>query len=115
MDRDRKPSNASFEDWISQASIYIGRARYGQLGGHGFVVASCYDESEELREAIENLDGGDNEALVAADKIERLDCWYANDPDPAVAMQRLMGKLREFQRVVDDDQRKHQSLKEQGA
>jgi len=114
-DTERKPLYTSFEDWISGASIYIGYARYGQLGGHGFVVASTYDESEDLREAVENLDGGDIEALDAADKIKRMDCWYANDPDPAVAMQRLMGQMREFQRVIDDDIRKRRSSPEQSA
>ena len=103
-DRDKKPINASFEDWICSATIYVGYSRYGRLGGHGFVIATCYDESEVLEKAIHNLDAGDSgedNALDAATIVEEMDCWYANDPDPAVAMQKLMGKMREFQRVVD--------------
>ena len=102
-DKDRKPINASFEDWISNASIYIGYARYGQLGGHGFVVATCYGESGELEKAVYDLDAGDNEALAAGHIIEEMDCWYANDPDPAVAMQKFMAQMREFQRCMDED------------
>lgn len=106
MDRAKKPPNTLFEDWISSAAIYIGYARYGQLGGHGFVVATKYDADEELARLVEELDAGDNEALSAAKKIEAMDCWYANHPDPAIAMQLLMGKLREFQRVLDDEQQR---------
>ncbi len=29
-----------FLEWLSGASIYIGYARYGHLGGHGFVCAT---------------------------------------------------------------------------
>ena len=104
-DRNKIPKYASFEDWISQARIYIGWARYGKPGGHGFVVATCYEPSEELEEAIDELDAGDNEASKAAEIIEEMDCWYANDPDPALAMQKLMGKMREYQRVVDGELR----------
>lgn len=99
----KKSGYASFEDWVSGASIYIGYARYGQLGGHGFVVASRYDDSGELRAAVDDLDGGDIEALQAAEKIAAMDCLYANHPDPAVAMQLLMAKLREFQRAVCEE------------
>jgi hypothetical protein len=99
-DRDKKPPCALFEDWIAGATIYIGRARYG-WPGVGFVAASCYDKSEQLREAVENLAGDDQEASDAADVIEQMNCFYACDPDPAIAMQKLMGKMRDFQRVID--------------
>lgn len=59
-----------FLEWISGASIYIGYARYGQLGGHGFVVATKYDESESLEHAVQDLSAGDNEALDAGRFIE---------------------------------------------
>lgn len=111
MNKDEKPANSSFDEWISGASIYIGRARYGQLGGYGFVVASKYEESEELRNAVEDLDGGDFEALEAEKRIEKMDCWYANHPDPAVAMQLLMGKMREFQRFIDGERSRELLLK----
>lgn len=103
--RHLKPSHATFEEWVSQASIYIGYARYGQLGGHGFVVATAYDNCEDLRQAVEDLDAGDHEALRAGERIMAMDCLYASSPDPAIAMQLLMGKLRECQRAIDDEQR----------
>lgn len=102
--KEKTPPNAAFEEWISGAKIYIGYARYAQLGGHGFVAASCYDESKQLQDAIDDLTGGDNEAIAAAEIIEKMDCFYANHPDPAVAVQLLMGKMREFQRVIDAEQ-----------
>lgn len=75
-----------------------------QLGGEwAFCVATAYDEDNELREAVDSLDGGDMEALDAGRFIEGHGCWYATDPDPAVAMQKLMGKMREYQRCIDDE------------
>ncbi len=105
INKHSRPKYATFEDWISNASIYVGYSRYGRLGGHGFVIASYYTESEELEKAVDNLDAGDSgkdNALDAAKIVENMDCWYANDPDPAVAMQKLMGQMREFQRCIDD-------------
>jgi hypothetical protein len=97
---------ASFLDWVSGAAIYIGYARYGQLGGHGFVVASNYEDlGGELQRAVEDLDAGDIEALAAADRIAVMkDCWYANDPDPLVAMAKLMDKMREVHRGISIQQ-----------
>ena len=54
MNKNKQPQNASFENWISGASIYIGYDRYAQLGSHGFVISTCYDESEMLKETIED-------------------------------------------------------------
>ena len=86
-----------FLDWLEGASIYIGYARYGQLGGHGFVIASAYSDEDQLREDIEDLDGGDCDALEAADRIsERKDIWLANNRDPAKAMQKLTDAMREY-------------------
>ena len=91
-----------FLEWLSGAAIYIGYARYGQLGGHGFVAASNYDDaSGDLQTAVENLDAGDIDALEAAARIEAMkNCWYANDPDPVVAMAKLMDKMREHHRRI---------------
>lgn len=98
-----------FLTWLEGAAIYIGYARYGQLGGHGFVVASNYDDaSGALQNAVDELGAGDHEALQAAERIEQMTkaggCWYANDPDPAVAMAMLMGKMREYHRRLSVEQ-----------
>lgn len=86
-----------FIEWISGASIYIGYARYGQFGGHGFVCASKYDESEKLRGLVECLDGGDDEALNAEGAIAKMDgVWIGNDPDPAKSMQKMLNKAKKF-------------------
>ena len=93
---------AKFLDWLEGAAIYIGYARYGQLGGHGFVIASNYDDAAgKLERAVNDLDAGDNEALEAAEVIRNMPgCWYANDPDPIVAMANLMDKMREYHRKL---------------
>lgn len=96
---------ATFLDWVAGASIYVGYARYGQLGGHGFVVASSYDSNDDLRDAVEDLDAGDIDALASEKRIaEMRGCWYANDPDPLVAMAKLMDKMREFHRQLSIEQ-----------
>ena len=96
---------ATFEDWIRSASIYVGYARYGQLGGRGFVIVACYNEPEEtkiaLEKAVHELDiESAYEGIAAGRVIRKADCWYANDPDPSIAMQKLMGKMRKFQRTL---------------
>lgn len=86
-----------FIEWLSGASFEVGYARYGQLGGHGFVAATAYDFSDTLRGYIHDLDGGDIDALYAADYIEsKSDCWHSNDPHPVVAMNMLVNQLREY-------------------
>lgn len=98
----QKPVFNSFEDWISNASIYIGWCRYGAPAA-GFICASNYDEDEKLQLSVEDLEGGDNEMFQATKYIENNCSFWACDPDPAVAMQKLMGQMREFQRTVDYD------------
>ena len=109
----------NFLTWLSGASIYIGYARYGQLGGHGFVFASGYDDSDALADAVDDLDAGDNEALQAADAIEERAkagrCWYANDPDPVVAMARLMDQMREHHRAISIEQEVEAARREERA
>jgi len=85
-----------FIEWLGGASFYTCYARYGQLGGHGFVVASDYDYNEWLEKEVFNLNGGDIEALEAADLIQELDCWYVNDPNPATAMTLIVDKMRKY-------------------
>ena len=83
-----------FLDWLECAAIHINYCRYGQLGGHGFACISAYDWTEELEELVADLDGGDLEALDAAEKIESMRCWIGKDRDPAKAMQNLLDKMR---------------------
>ena len=85
-----------FLNWISGASIYIGYARYGQLGGHGFVCVGDYGEDEILRSWVDDLNGGDHEALSAAQNITKMNCWLGNDRDPAKAMQKMLDMARQY-------------------
>lgn len=81
---------------LSGAAIYVGYARYGQLGGHGFVCTSSYDDTEDLHNWTEDLDAGDDDALRAADKIKESGAWYGNDPDPTKAMQKMIAKMERY-------------------
>lgn len=85
-----------FIEWLSGAAIYIGYARYAQLGGHGFVCVSKYDEADDLQRWTEDLDAGDDDALRAADSIIESGAWIANDPDPAVAMAKLVSMMEHY-------------------
>lgn len=87
---------SAFTEWLTGAAFYVGYARYGQLGGHGFVVACTYDHDEKLRAAVEDLDAGDDDALRAAEVIAAMGCWYANDPNPALAMMKVVDKMRDY-------------------
>ena len=90
-----------FYDWLGGAEIYIGYARYAQFGEWGFVVASAYDEDEQLEEYVKNLSGGDCEALDAADEIKKNPKYkYAFDRSPSKAMQKLEHIMREWQNKI---------------
>jgi hypothetical protein len=85
-----------FIDWLSCASIYIGYARYGQLGGHGFVCVGDYDGSDEIATKVDDLNGGDIEALDAGDWLARRNVWIGNDPDPSKAMAMMVEQARRY-------------------
>lgn len=93
-----KRTEADFLDWFSGADIYVGYARYGQLGGHGWVCVSNYDGSDELAVLVDNLDGGDIEALDAAKAIRSRfpGAWLGNSPDPAEAMRKMLDLARRY-------------------
>jgi hypothetical protein len=90
-------TEADFIEWLSGASIYVGYARYGQLGGHGFVCVGTYDWSDDIARWTDDLNGGDIEALDAADRLASQDgVWLGNDPDPSRAMAKMMERARRF-------------------
>lgn len=91
-------TEADFLNWLGGSYFYVGYARYGQMpGGHGFVCATAYDQDEQLAAYVADLDGGDNEAIDAAERIRaREGIWWANDRDPSKAMHKLVGQLRQY-------------------
>ena len=98
-------TEADFIEWLSGATFEIGYARYGQLGGHGFVVATAYEYEQNLHARVDDLDGRDNDALYAEKYIldkshfeerSQKHVWYANDPNPMVAMRKLLEQLKEY-------------------
>lgn len=88
-------TESDFIGWLSGASIYIGYARYAQFG-HSFVCTSQYDHDDELQAWTEDLDGGDNDAISAANAIRHCGCWIGANPNPAVAMTALVGSMRRY-------------------
>lgn len=89
-------TESDFLEWLQGISIYVGWDRYGALGG-GFVCVSAYNESEELANAVDNLDAGDDEASNAADCIISFPyAWYASNANPAIAMLDLVDKIRNY-------------------
>ena len=85
-----------FLEWLAGADIYTGYCRYGQINGHGFLCASSYDENEDLETAVDNLDGGDLEALDAGKYIEDSDYWYSSNKCPSKAMADLVRQMRNY-------------------
>lgn len=86
-----------FFDWLYGASFYHGTTRYGQFGGR-HVFATKYDESEELRDLLDDLEGGDFEAIQAGIKIQKMydnkEIWMAYNDNPAIAMTDLVNQIR---------------------
>jgi hypothetical protein len=95
----------NFLNWVSAAVFYIGYCRYGQINGHGFLVATMYEENEFLRDAVDDLSGGDIEAIQAAICIEEdlSKCFYATDEDPAKAMEKLMITLKRYYKKMNGE------------
>jgi len=83
-----------FTNWLAGASIYIGYDRYGLLGVQGFVCATVYDESEELREAVDNLNAGDQDALSASNYIKATGTLVGSSKVPAIAMMKMESAAR---------------------
>ena len=89
-------TEAEFFEWLSGAEISINYCRYGQLGGHGFLCATSYDDGGETAALVDELDGGDIDALEAAEKLEKNGCWYGNDIDPSKAMEKMLEQIRQY-------------------
>lgn len=85
-----------FLDWLTGAKFYIGYDRYARFGDHGFLIATKYNESDELEDLVDDLGGGDNMAIQAADKINDMNCWIVSDRDPRKAMNKIVDQLKEY-------------------
>ena len=88
------PERQDFLKWLSGAYIYIGYDRYAQFGYHGFVVASQYYESDELKKYINDLNSDDVPALKAFEKLKDMKYCIGLGKDPSFAMQILVDGLR---------------------
>ena len=88
-----------FLDWLYGATFYHGTCRYGQFPGY-HVFATAYDYDEELRDLLDDLEGGDYEAIRAAEILvemqESNEIWLATDDNPGLAMMNLTKQLRTF-------------------
>ena len=85
-----------FHGWIGSAQFYIGYNRYGYIWNHGFVAVCDYHENDKLKEMVEELTAGDSDASDAAEYIQGNAEWLACDPNPAIAMESLVGIVREY-------------------
>ena len=77
--------------------FYHGYTRYGQFGKHAHVIVCCLHDRDELRDAVEALDGGDDEALdsadVVQDYIDKGIAFLGHHDDPVIAMQMALVKF----------------------
>ena len=95
---------ASFEEWMGGATVYIVHDRYGEYSPHGFVAVSGYSEDDKLREAVEDLQGGDNDMMTARDYLNALETsgklWIGVGALPSEACANLETKMREAQQRI---------------
>lgn len=91
-----------FLEWISLYVINVGWARYSQFKGW-VVTASMSDNQEEMSELFLSLDD-EYECGKIGNKITTLAKWYAEDPDPAIAMNQVMNLLRAQHAEIDRKQ-----------
>jgi hypothetical protein len=90
-----------FLEWLYAGSpFYIGSVRYGQFPGLFMIVAQYGFASDELKELVDDLEGGDYEAIEAGQKLAKMevdgDIWLAADDDPEIAMKKIMEKIRKY-------------------
>jgi hypothetical protein len=88
-----------FTDWLYMFKFFHGTCRYHQFpGAHVFVAVPVFDE--ELRELVDDLEGGDHEALRAAEELQRLhdsdEIIMAYSDYPHVAVEEIYKKLRKY-------------------
>jgi hypothetical protein len=88
-----------FLEWLYGASFYHGTTRYGQFPGYHIFVTR-YDSDDELRQLVDDLEGGDVEALDAGYKLAEMqkigEIWLAYNDNPAVAMIHLVAQIRGY-------------------
>lgn len=89
-----------FLEWLVGCRFYTGYCRHGQFGGYGHFIATCYDEDEHLGLLVDDLSGGDLEAIDAPDKIIKTAKWYSNHKNPEVAMSDIVSQMRNYYFLV---------------
>jgi len=95
----KKKTEKDFLAWLYGAKFYNGTTRYRQFPGH-HVFVTKYDTDDDLRDLVDDLEGGDNEAIAAGEKLARLkekgDIRLEFDDNPSKAMEKLVEKMRVY-------------------
>lgn len=90
---------SDFVEWSTGICFYHGHSRYAQFPGE-HVFAAMYDFNYGLRDLLDCLSGGDNEAIDASHEIQAMadrgEIWLAYNDNPATAMQELYDKIRNY-------------------
>ena len=91
---------SDFIEWLYGVSFYHGTTRYGQFPGNHVFVAKYDSIDYDLRELLDDMEGGDNEGVDAGFKIQAMadrgEIWLAYNDNPATAMQELYDKIRDY-------------------
>lgn len=100
---------ATFDEWMTGATIYIEFDRYGEYSAHGFVAVSAYSDDDLLRDAVEDLAGGDNDMFEARELINKMvkdgNAWVGAGSLPSDACKNLEDKMREAQKKIIQEMR----------
>lgn len=92
-------SEKEFMEFLKHYYFYYGQARYSQFNGW-HIIGACNGYECEYREAFNNLDSHDQEALDASSylskEVEDGNIFIASDDNPVLAMIKLVDKIREY-------------------
>lgn len=95
-----------FKAFLECVSFYHGYARYGQFPGNHVFTATIDFYDEKLYELMQNLDGGDCEALDASNKINMIvkegDCFIGSDDNPIKAIRQCTFQIRSFFKIIGE-------------
>lgn len=97
--RDKREMNINFED----INFDIGWVRYEGLFKGNYIIIASDTYYYDIRTLVDNLNGGDNDAMEAASILKELektgDVWIESNNDPSIAMFNLCLKLNKVKGV----------------
>ena len=100
-----------FRSWAAlDLTFAINYNRYGYSLGHGYVAVCVYhDMDEAVREAVDELEGGDLEASDAMDWLlaRRDKLWIGCHPNPVKAVEQCVDQAYSFWEAMDRKQHPH--------